>query len=234
MTILRDRWHAEFVGFADDEFGIYRKETVEFLEAKAKWDAEYPWGCNVVASTVITWEGNVSDYYLRKFKEAGCKTIWIGIESGSPTIMASTKKPITPEKVRTCFKIARDVGLERRAYMLLGMPGETDETIAESEAFVDEIKPDIIGWTVLCPYPGSDFYEPEKHRDLPWDSMDEYGNSYWETKAMSNERLRWHQRRLTKKYAEKTTWHQQNAEVVNPYLEMQTIDVKRNPGRSGI
>ena len=118
--------------------------------------------------------------------------------------MKEMRKPTTTDKIRTAFADARAVGLKRRAYCILGMPSESLESVAKTERLIDEIDPDIVGFTVMAPYPGNQFYKPE-YRDIDWSSIDEYANGLTASKYLANEDLRNIQKRLTNKYRMKLT-----------------------------
>jgi len=183
----------DFVTFADDEVGINRKQLIDFCEKKIKNGLKTPWGCNVVISTL-------DDKILTALKAANCTELWMGVESGSPKILRDIRKPITIEAIKKVFKKTKDMGFFRRAYFLLGMPNEGYEDIKMSEELIDEIGPDMVGFTILAPYPGTEFYNPHLHKDVDWSEVDEYHNRLTKTKYLSNRELRSEQERLTEKY----------------------------------
>ncbi len=94
-----------------------------------------------------------------------------------------------------------------RGYFILGMPEEDDEDIEETEAFCEELNIDEYGFTILCPYPGTQMYDPSKHMDIRWEAADEYSNDFWHTRYLTNEDLKAWQKRLTEKFQERLTWH---------------------------
>ena len=99
------------------------------------------------------------------------------------------------------------VGLERRAYFLLGMPGERHADVRETEQLAEDIAPEVFGITILCPYPGTDHYDPVAMRDYDWSRCDEYSNPYWHTPHFSNAELHAIQAALTKKFSASLSWH---------------------------
>ena len=98
---------------------------------------------------------------------------------------------VSVEKIRKVFEWSREIGLERRAFFLIGMPNETVTDIHLTEKLISEIDPDVFGVTILCPYPGSDFYDPETMKYYDWSVADEYSNPYWKTRHLSNQDLRY-------------------------------------------
>ena len=191
----------DFVKFSDDTFGLNREIALEFCERKININDKTPWGCNVRVD-------NLDNYLLFKMGWAGCEELWMGVESGSPMILRDMKKGITVEQIREAFRIANDFGFKRRAYCLLGMPNETLADIRMTESLIDEIEPDSVGFTILAPYPGTEFYDEKTHREVDWSEVDEYSNSLTNTKYLTNKELQEEQKRLVKKYQEKITFRQ--------------------------
>lgn len=131
---------------------------------------------------------------------------------GSQRILKEMKKGIALDKVRWVFKVTAELGFYRRAYMLLGMPEETLEDIRLSEKIVDEIKPDTVGFTILAPYPGTSYYDPNLHKDVDWAEVDEYENRLTKTKFLTNEDLHREQERLVSKYRENIVFRQKKTD----------------------
>ena len=100
----------------------------------------------------------------------------MGLESGNADILKHIGKGITVGLTRKAFKAAKEAGLLRRAYVLMGTPLETKETIRETEALIDEVRPDTVSFSILAPYPGTEYYQPE-FADWEWEHIDEYGGN---------------------------------------------------------
>lgn len=191
----------DFIKFSDDTFGLKKDWILSFCQEKMKKSIATPWGCNVRVNTI-------DEEMLKWMKRAGCKEVWAGVESGSPKILQDMKKGITVDQVKKAFKITKEMGFFRRAYILLGMPNESYEDIKMTEELIDEIKPDQVGFTILAPYPGTEFYNPEIHKNVDWSLVDEYGNQLTRTKYLTNSELVSEQKRLVKKYQNVITYRQ--------------------------
>jgi anaerobic magnesium-protoporphyrin IX monomethyl ester cyclase len=158
------------------------------------------WGCNMVVS--------VMDADLLKLMwQAGCRELWLGVESGSPHILHDMNKPFNLRDIREAFKITKDLGFTRRAYILLGMPEETREDIEMTDRLIEEIEPDIVGFTILAPFPGTAFYNKDVHTHIDWSEVDEYHNQFTRTKTLSNEELHQIQKNFVNKYRHKIAFH---------------------------
>jgi len=81
-------------------------------------------------------------------KEAGCLAVSLGNESGSDEMLRSLKKDFTASDVRKNAAAAREAGLMVNCFLMLGGPGETRESVEESIALMDELRPDAVIVTV--------------------------------------------------------------------------------------
>jgi radical SAM superfamily enzyme YgiQ (UPF0313 family) len=79
---------------------------------------------------------------------AGCREISLGFESGSDRMLGSLNKRFKAEEVRTFARMFADAGIFRRGFLLLAGPGETEESVEESLAFVDSLKLDDLKITI--------------------------------------------------------------------------------------
>ncbi len=189
-------YKVDFVGFSDDEIGVNRKHLLEFCRLME--GNETPWGCNTVARYM-------DKEIVSALRSAGCTEVWMGVESGDPEILKDMRKPNTIREIIKGFAVTKRHGLKRRAYCILGMPNETRMSISLTEDLLDTICPEIVGFTIVAPYPGSDFYEA-KYKDIDWTDVDEYTNDLTMTAFLSNEQLKAEQNRLTDKYSETLTF----------------------------
>jgi len=109
---------------------------------------------------------------------AGCVEVSIGIESGSQKILDKIGKRTTVAQNTLACKTCKDAGLSVRAFLILGLPGETHESVQETREWLDDARPDSIGLGPLIPYPGSRIWEyPEDydlHIELPDDEEEWY------------------------------------------------------------
>ena len=167
MRLVHRRYGIEFFKFADPEVNTRPGRIRELCETLIKYDWDVPWGGNMLANPF-------DEVDAKMLYEAGCREVWIGLESGSLEIHKHIGKGVTPALIRKAFKAAKDAGLMRRAYVLMGTPLETEETIAETEALIDEVRPDTVSFSILAPYPGTEYYRPE-FADWDWEKIDEYG-----------------------------------------------------------
>src|SRR5215472_19242207 len=135
--------------FDDDTFNIQKARTIE-LCAKLK-PLGLTWSCT---SRVTT------DYEtLKAMKEAGCRLLIVGYESGDPQVLKNIKKGATVERARQFTRDCHKLGLVVHGDFILGLPGETRETINNTIAFAKELDVETIQVSVAHAYPGTELYD---------------------------------------------------------------------------
>lgn len=197
-SIIRD-FNIQFFKFADDTFTINKQRVIDFCDQKIERGIDVPFGANAHLNTI-------DDLMLKKLSESNCQELWYGVESGSESILKDMHKNITVDRIKRIFKMTKDYGIKTRAYFLLGMPNETIEDIRKTEKLCDEIEPDIVGFTLLAPYPDNEYYDHEVMKDWDWSTFDEYSNMWVHTKTLSNQDLKNEQARLVAKYQQHLTF----------------------------
>ena len=150
MARAKERWPGvkEFF-FDDDTFNIQKARTIEL--------------CRKLQSLGLTWSCNsrvTTDYQtLKAMKEAGCRLLIVGFESGDPQILKNIKKGATVERARAFMKDCKKLGLVVHGDFILGLPGETRETIRKTIDFAKELDPETIQVSVAHAYPGTELYD---------------------------------------------------------------------------
>ncbi len=135
--------------FDDDTFNIQKARTIE-LCSKLK-PLGLTWSCT---SRVTT------DYEtLKAMKEAGCRLLIVGYESGDAQILKNIKKGATVERARQFTKDCHKLGLVIHGDFIMGLPGETRETINTTIAFAKELDVETIQVSVAHAYPGTELYD---------------------------------------------------------------------------
>ena len=113
-------------------------------------EIDLTWVCNTRAD-------RISLELLKKMKEAGCHMINIGGESGDLEILKRVRKNITPEMVEEAVSAAKKVGINTAVFFMLGLPGETKETMKKTIAFAKRIDPDIVTFNIATPHTGTPY-----------------------------------------------------------------------------
>src|SRR6202046_126212 len=138
--------------FDDDTFNIQKARTIEL--------------CSKLKPLGITWSctSRVTTEYetLKAMREAGCRLLIVGFESGDPQILKNIKKGATVERARAFAKDCRDLGLTIHGDFILGLPGETKESIRNTINFAKSLDVETIQVSIAHAYPGTEFYDYAK------------------------------------------------------------------------
>ncbi|MDE2466430.1 MAG: hopanoid biosynthesis associated radical SAM protein HpnJ [Alphaproteobacteria bacterium] len=108
------------------------------------------WSCNAKA--------NVPRKTLEKLREGGLRLLLVGYESGNQQILHNIKKGMRIEVAERFTKDCHDLGITIHGTFILGLPGETTETIRETVEFAKRINPHTIQVSLAAPYPGTFLY----------------------------------------------------------------------------
>ena len=150
------------VFFEDDTFTIKnlslkkkalpkKNRVTEFCKEYRERGLDITWACNARADL---------DYEtMKEMKRANCRLLIVGYESGSDEILKNIKKGIKVEQIKQFAKDARKAGLLVHGDFIIGLPGETKETIGLTRKLIKETKPEILQVSVASPFPGTMFYE---------------------------------------------------------------------------
>ena len=135
--------------FDDDTFTI-RKERVLALCQEFK-KLKFTWSCNTRVH---------ADYEtIKAMREAGCRLYIVGFESGDPQILKNIKKGTTIEQARLFMKNCKKAGMKVHGDFIIGLPGETPETIRRTIQFAKELDPETIQVSIAHAFPGTELYE---------------------------------------------------------------------------
>jgi len=143
---------------------------------------------------------DVDEELLRLMKEAGCKRVGFGVESGSQRVLDYMKKGQTIEEVRRTFRWSKKAGLETMGFFIFGMPTETEETMEATIRLALELDPDLANFMIAAPYPGTELYEIILHE----------GNLFsrdWRDFAIHDEKARFAMGEMTAELVERK-WHE--------------------------
>jgi radical SAM superfamily enzyme YgiQ (UPF0313 family) len=157
---LVEDFGAQEIGILDDSANIRVKRLEELAQMLIENGLnKVPWiFVNGIRANLASKE------ILLLLKRAGLKRTAFGVETGDPEILKSIDKKIDLDTIRQAFKNAKEVGLETIAFMIIGLPGETRETMQNSINFAIEIDPMIANFSMMTPYPGTKVYEIVKRQ----------------------------------------------------------------------
>lgn len=146
----------------DDTFIINEKRVIEFCKKMIVLNKKYinkiSWRCYGGRVDLIT------ENMLKYMKKSGCKEIDYGIETGDQNILNLMRKKTNIKQAINAIKLTKKVGIDTRAFMMVGLPGTNEKTAEKDICFLKTAKPDAVNLAIFTPYPGSDIYKnPNKY-----------------------------------------------------------------------
>ena len=142
------------INIADDLFTANQNHCLAVCEEILHRNLEINW-------TAFARVDKVSERLLTAMKAAGCTAVSFGIESANPAILKKIKKGITVQQAQDAVRKCLRVGISPYASFILGLPGETPETIEETATFATELQQEGLayGYHILAPFPGTEVRE---------------------------------------------------------------------------
>ena len=155
MKWLKENFAPDHIWFADDILGLKPNWIERFAALLREAEAVTPFKCLMRADLV-------NEKTARALAKAGCKTVWLGAESGSQKILDAMDKGDKVEDIYRAAKLLRGAGVEVGFFLQFGYPGEAWDDVQQTLKMVRECMPDDIGISVSYPLPGTKFYERVK------------------------------------------------------------------------
>ena len=154
--ILREMWYLNGLGIHNihmyaDLFTVNREQVVEMCRRIIDEGLKVRWTANSRVDYV-------DQEMLQLMARAGCWLISWGIESGSDAVLRRAAKGINPDKARQALSWAREAGIKNWGYFIIGLPGETTETIRQTIDFSKSLPLELALFHIAAPYPGTPFF----------------------------------------------------------------------------
>jgi radical SAM superfamily enzyme YgiQ (UPF0313 family) len=160
VIYLLTNFKVTYIRFFDDEFCTSRKRVVELCERILSEKLRFYW-------RMQTRVNSMDPELCKLMREAGCVLTELGIETGSQRILDRENKDVTVEDNRKAIRMVKEARMLVKAFIIVGNPDETVETLKETEKFMQETRPD---WGSVCTgtrvLPNTDLYYELKGKDL--------------------------------------------------------------------
>lgn len=192
--------------FLDDTLTIHKKRLFELCQHMKSLGIK--WRCYARSAT--------TKELLQAMKDAGCVEVGVGVESGSQKILDMVNKKETVEQNTRFVEMCKDVGIIANVFIMIGLPGETYETVAETRRWMERVRPQKFGFNIFMPYAGTPIYNhPERYDIHIYDVPDEKSwvkgrqgeyESYIATKELRREEIVRLFGELFNYYTELTKW----------------------------
>lgn len=190
IEILIERHKAREVRFWDDTFNLLPPRVVQICKEIRDRKIDIEWSCVARVS-------NMTNELLGSMRKAGCWQVDYGVESGNSEILKSIHKGINMDLVRRAVRLSRENGLRVRAFFMLGLPGETEETMQQTIDFARSLDLDVAVFHITTPLPGTELFKIANERgelsqDVTWDKYLMFSSEEipYVTKTLTREVLR--------------------------------------------
>ncbi|RME50220.1 MAG: radical SAM protein, partial [Caldilineae bacterium] len=205
-NVMEELWALKKLGINNvmmyaDLFTVNREQVVGICKAMIEENIQMKWMCNSRVDYV-------DEEMLSLMGQAGCHMISWGIESGSEEILKRARKGASPAKAERALQWARKAGIKNFGYFIIGLPGETEETIRQTIAFSKKLPLNVAIFHIAAPYPGTPFFYDVVENGwfrpgTNWEEVDMDRSTvldYPET-GLTAERLEYWQKRATREWA---------------------------------
>jgi radical SAM superfamily enzyme YgiQ (UPF0313 family) len=186
------------IHFYADLFTVDREVVLGLCKLIIADGLKVKWTCNSRVDYI-------DEEMLPLMAQAGCWMISWGIESGSEEVLKRMRKGIKPEKTRAALELSHRLGMKNWGYFIIGMPGETVETINETIAFSKSLPLTLALFHIATPYPGTPFYyeavENGWIKAEKWEDMDMDRVTALNYPHLSNRDLEYHAKRAFREWA---------------------------------
>ena len=223
MKHLHDEYGIRHIQFVDDLFLASRIRTLALCDLILEKQLKMTWSCTARVDTV-------KPDVLKRMKQAGCWEISFGLETGSNELLQKMEKAARIEISEQAINWTAQAGIRCKGLFMLGYPGETQETIAQTKAFVKRLPMTTMNLSKFTPYPGSPIYRDiygTSIRDDHWEKMNGM-NFIWTTEGLTIETLDkeyqailisfYKQRRIAHKYIIMTLKHPAHLKRLTRFL----------------
>ncbi len=170
LEYLEKKYKIKEFSLIDDNFTLNERYALSVCDEIIKRKINLPWSCGGGIRVDAA-----APKLIKKMKEAGCYYLSFGVESGSQKILDKIQKRITLDQVRMAVKTAKENKIKTTCFVLIGLPGDTQESIKETIDFIKELDPDLALIGIVVPCPSTPLYENlERENKLLYREWDKY------------------------------------------------------------
>jgi magnesium-protoporphyrin IX monomethyl ester (oxidative) cyclase len=168
IEMLLDKYQVERLAFQDDNLTVNRKRAMELFKKMAKRNWPVTWEAHNGLAYVT-----LDEEMIDLMAESGCISFTLAVESGSKEVLKKVCKKVDLDRVVELAEHARSIGLDVRAFYIVGFPGETREQIEATRAHMRRMPASVSAMAIYTPLPGSPLYgDLENQGILNSDTMD--------------------------------------------------------------
>ncbi|HJZ18943.1 MAG TPA: radical SAM protein [Candidatus Nanoarchaeia archaeon] len=174
MKFLMDNYGIEAFYFGDDIFSFDRNRVFEICRLIKQ-------NLKPVKLRIQTRVNLVDPEMLQKLKATGVDVISLGLESGDDQILRNIQKGATVDQARKAVKMIHDAGIKVKGFFIIGLPGDTRESVMRTIEFAKEINADYVDFYLYTPYASTPIWNnPEKYGMEIIKPVDSNWNEYYQ------------------------------------------------------
>ena len=170
IEYLIKNFGAKGIYFREDNFTLNLKRTEEFCEKLIKKDINIQWACE-------TRVDNISEDLVRLMSAAGCRGLYLGVESGSQRVLDILNKGITIEQIENTINWCKKYNIRTYCSLIVGTPEETYEDYLLTKKLIDRLKAYRYNFNVFVGIPNSHLYRHVLLNNL-YEHVDDIGLVY--------------------------------------------------------
>ena len=206
-----------------DLFTVSREQVMGLCDLIIQEGLDIKWTCNSRVDYV-------DEEMLQRMAQAGNWLISWGIESGSKEVLKRARKGYRIEQAPQALRWAKKAGIMNWGYFIIGLPGETEETIRQTIDLSKKLPLDIALFHIAAPYPGTplffDVIENGWFRpDTRWEEIDMDESTVLDYPNLSTEQLEYWQRRAFREWAMRPGPMWTFLKTINPSTFRSALDI---------
>ncbi len=151
MEFVMDEYKPKEIYFDDDSFTLNPQHVLGICKEIKNRGLDIQWCCMGHAK--------IGEKVLKEMVSVGCTGVKFGVESASPMIQEKIKKRLNLEEIKNFVSLAKKYKLRTHATYMIGLPGDTRETIEQTLKFAIGLNTESMQISIATPYPGTEFYE---------------------------------------------------------------------------
>ena len=173
IDLLVNKYHVRNIKLWDEHFTVNRKRVIEICDRLI----ERKYDLNIWAYARVD---SVDQEMLNKMGQAGIKWAGVGFESGNDNVLGQSNKRASTLQAKTAVKMIHDAGISVMGNFILGLAGDTPETMQQTMGFAKSLNIEFINLYVCEPYPGSDAF---KEQTKSWEQYGQFSPNLEQNKV---------------------------------------------------
>jgi len=170
ILFLKENYRARGIYFREDNFTLNTRRIEKFCRLIVKKGIDITWACE-------TRVDNITRELLKSMSEAGCRALYLGVESGSRKILDLLNKSINTDQVENVVNWGKEFNIRTYCSLIAGVPGESVVDLIKTYMLMRRIKPYSYAFNIFVGLPGSALYR-KIYDEKSYEFMDGLGLLY--------------------------------------------------------